>query len=242
MNKIYNINLGGYPIVIDDNAYSHLTKYLETIGHHFSESEGCEEIVYDIEVRMAEIFEENKKGAIIGRKEVEEVIKIMGRPEDFGAGTIDDIEADSAYYSEEEEAPKRKKRTRRKIKTGKRLFRDPDEKLVGGVCAGVAAYFGVQDPLWVRLLFLALIPVFGLSVPAYLLLWAILPEATTTSDKLSMKGEAATVSNIAKTIEEEILELRDKINDLSKDMGSKKKALEAPLFRQKAALRKGFLL
>ena len=238
MNKIYNINLGGYPIVIDDNAYSHLTKYLDTIGHHFADSEGCEEIVYDIEVRMAEILVENKKGAIIGIKEVEEVIKIMGRPEDFGAQPIDEDD----YAEEAASTSKSKKRKRRPIKTGKRLFRDPDEKVIGGVCSGIAAYFGIVDPLWIRLIFIALVFGGGLAVPAYILLWAIVPEAASTSDKLSMRGEPATVSNIAKTVEEEILELRDKINDLSKDMGSKKKALEAPLFRQKVALRKGFLL
>lgn len=237
MNKIYNINLGGYPIVIDDNAYAHLTKYLDTIGHHFAESEGCEEIVYDIEVRMAEILVENKKGAIIGIKEVEEVIKIMGRPEDFGAEPIEEDD-----YMEETTASTSGKRKRRPIKTGKRLFRDPDEKVIGGVCSGIAAYFGIADPLWIRLIFIALAFGGGVGLPAYILLWAIVPEAATTSDKLSMRGEPATVSNIAKTVEEEILELRDKINDLSKDMGSKKKALEAPLFRQKVGLRKGFLL
>lgn len=237
MNKIFNINLGGYPIVIDDDAYAHLTKYLATIQRHFTDSEGCEEIVYDIEVRMAELFTETKKGAIIGKKEVEDVIKIMGRPEDFGAQPMEE-----AAYMDDAEGAQKKKRSRRKIKTGKRLFRDPDEQILGGVASGIAAYFGIEDPLWIRILFLLFLITGGVAVPAYILLWAIVPEATSASDKLAMRGEAATVSNIAKTIEEEIIDLKDKINDLSKDMGSKKKTLVQPLFRRKAAFRKGFLL
>jgi phage shock protein PspC (stress-responsive transcriptional regulator) len=179
---------------------------------------------------MAEIFTENKQGAIIGMKEVEEVIKIMGRPEEFGAEPL------------EAEAEEPKATSSNRIKTGKRLFRNGEEKIIGGVCSGIASYFGIKDPLWIRLLFIIIVFAGGLAIPAYLLLWLIVPEAVTASEKLAMKGEAATVSNIARTIEDEIIELRNKISDLSKDMKSKKKVVTPPLFLRKAALRKGFLL
>ena len=71
MNKIFNINLGGYPFTIDDVAYRHLTQYLDTIKNHFDNSEGCEEIISDIEARVAELFTENLKGqSIVTSKDV----------------------------------------------------------------------------------------------------------------------------------------------------------------------------
>ena len=86
MNKIYNINLGGYPFTIDDDAYKVLDKYLKAITGHFSGSEGCEDIISDIEARIAELFNEHLKGQpIVGLREVESMIAVMGTPEEFGA-------------------------------------------------------------------------------------------------------------------------------------------------------------
>ena len=86
MNKIFNINLGGYPFTIDDDAYHTLDKYLATIKRHFSRSEGCDDIITDIEARIAELFNQELKGQpIVGMREVDRVIKVMGTPEEFGA-------------------------------------------------------------------------------------------------------------------------------------------------------------
>jgi len=91
MNKTFNINLGGYPFAIDEDAYEYIQNYLNTIRRHFSASDGCDEIIYDIEVRMAELFQEHLNGrSIISMKEIDEVIMIMGKPEDFGADPIDE--------------------------------------------------------------------------------------------------------------------------------------------------------
>lgn len=232
MNKIFNINLGGYPITIDEDAYHHLNKYLNTIRNHFADSEGCEDIVSDIEIRMSELLQEGMEGkTIISMKELDGIIKIMGRPEEFGADPIEDD------YNEETTS----KSKSRRIKTGKRIFRSPDDQVIAGVCSGIASYFGVADPLWIRLLFIVLVFGAGVSIILYPLLWVLLPVAKTAGDKLSMRGEPATVSNIAKTIEEELTELSVKINEISRDIGSKKKALKLPLFQREAPLRKGFL-
>lgn len=214
MNKTFNINLGSYPFAIDEDAYNYIQNYLETIRRHFSTSDGCDEILYDIEVRMAELFTEHLKGrAIISMKEVDEVIMIMGKPEDFGAEPM----SEQHSYSSN-----RGRKTDAKINTGKRMFRDPDDKKIAGVCSGISAYFGIEDPLWIRLLF-ALLFFTGTGVITYIVLWALVPEATSTSDKLAMRGEAATIENIAKVVETELSELGDKINEWSKDLGSKKK-------------------
>ena len=215
MNKIFNINLGGYPFTIDDDAYVALDKYLSTIKRHFSSSEGCDEIISDIETRIAELFNEELKGQpIVGMREVEKVISVMGRPEEFGAAE------ETASFSDKSRSYTQ---SGREYKTGKRFFRDGDNKVVGGVCSGLSAYFGIEDPVWVRIAFAIGIFVGGIAVPLYLILWAAIPEAKNSGDKLAMKGEKINVSNIAKKVEEELNNLSDTISELTKDFGAKKK-------------------
>ncbi len=216
MNKTFNINLGSYPFAIDEDAYNYIQNYLDTIRRHFSTSDGCDEILYDIEVRMAELFDEHLKGrAIISMKEVDEVIMIMGKPEDFGAEPMSEQHSYSSARGRKSDS---------KINTGKRLFRDPDDKKVAGVCSGIAAYFGIEDPLWIRLVF-AMLLFTGMGAVTYIVLWALVPEAKSSSDKLAMRGEPATIENIAKVVETELSELGDKISEWSKDLGSKKKMM-----------------
>ena len=209
MNKISNINLGGFPFTIDEDAFEHLDGYLKTIHQHFRHSEGYEEITTDIETRMAELFLEKLEGRpIVTLPDVKNVIAIMGTPEDFGA-------ADPF----EEEAPKSSS-GKYKIKTGKRLFRDPDRKAIAGVCSGVAAYFGIQDPLWVRLAFILFSFTGGFAIIVYLVLWAVVPKAGTASDRLAMRGEPANVENISKIIEEELEHVSKKVSELGEELKS----------------------
>jgi len=95
--------------------------------------------------------------------------------------------------------------------------------VVGGVCSGIAAYLGIEDPLWVRLVFALVIFSGGIGIPMYLVLWAILPKAESASDRLSMRGEPINVSNIGKIIEEEMYNFSDTMADLGEELGSKKK-------------------
>ena len=215
MNKIYNINLGGYPFTIDDDAYEKLDEYLNAIRKHFHTSEGRDDIITDIEIRIAELFNEHLKGQpIVGMREVDKVISVMGTPEEFGATQEEEIgETGSAQYS---------KKSNKKYKTGKRLFRNPDEKIIGGVCSGLATYFGIDEPVWVRLFFFLLLFT-GFSPLIYVVLWIAIPEARTSGDKLAMKGEKIDVQNIAKKVEEEINNLADTITEMTKDFKSKKK-------------------
>lgn len=213
MNKIFNVNLGGYPFTIDDHAYQKLNKYLNTIKKHFSTSEGCDEIISDIESRIAELFNESLSGQpIVGMKDIDAAIATMGTPEEFGAVGSDYDDVDDASYG-----------TENKYKTGKRLFRDADDKVIGGVCSGLSAYFGIEDPLWVRLGAVLFTIMGGLGVPAYILLWIILPKAMTSADKLAMRGERIDINNIAKTIEDEIEEFTDSFSEMDKKFKSKKK-------------------
>ena len=205
MNQVLNINLGGYPITIDTDAYDSLEHYLNTIEHHFSDSEGCDEIIADIETRLAELFnEELGKRSIVSSRDVERAIAIMGTPEDFGAEPI------------AANPKKRSNKSRAKsegLNFGKKLFRDPEDQQVAGVCSGLAAYFGVEDPLWIRLAFVIFTISGGAGILLYIILWAITREAHSPSDRLAMRGETINVSNIGKKVEEEFERFSEKVNE-----------------------------
>ncbi|NNE27883.1 MAG: PspC domain-containing protein, partial [Saprospiraceae bacterium] len=172
MKKVININLGGRAFIINEDAYSKLDKYLKAIERHFSGSDGMDDILYDIENRIAELFEEDEKnGTIITIEKIEKVKSVMGRPEDFGGEEYDEEEAQSKSY---------KKYTYR---TGKRLFRDPDDQVIAGVASGLSAYFGINDPIILRIVFVIL-GLSGVGVLPYIILWIAVPAAKTSSDRL----------------------------------------------------------
>ena len=204
MNKTININLGGYALIIDEDAFETANRYLMTLGRHFGNDEGASEIMQDIETRMGELIN-RKKGTriIVNKLDVVEAISVLGTPEE-----LKDID-----FSESTTESKRSGGSSFQIKTGKRLYRDKDDKIIGGVCSGLAAYFGIQDAIWVRIVFLILALVFGSSVIIYLVMWAIIPAAKTVSDRLEMMGEPTNVNNIAKMIKEELDQMSDKIHD-----------------------------
>jgi phage shock protein PspC (stress-responsive transcriptional regulator) len=187
---------------------------------------------------MGELLQDRLKAkSIISNNDLDEVVKILGKPEDFGAEELFEDEPVSRKQ-------KRRQKVYDSVKTGKRLFRNSDEKIIGGVAGGIAAYFGVSDPVWVRLAFL-LIAFSGVGIVPYIILWIIVPEAKTAGDKLEMRGEPVNISNIAKTVEEELEDLSERITEMTKDLGkefkSKKKILKDPHFQQQEPLRKGFL-
>lgn len=199
MNKILNINLGGYALTIDDDAYEYLSAYLESLRRRFHQSTDREEIIRDIESRLVEIITQDLgKRTIVMLPDVEAAIQVMGKPEDFGADPIE-----TGATERDQPGSNSSNRSKRGFNPGRRLFRDEDEKVVGGVCAGLSAYLGVQDPVWVRLAFVAF-TIFsaGFWIPAYFLLWIAIPPALTAADRLAMKGQPINIDNIAKEIEE----------------------------------------
>ncbi|MEQ1746113.1 MAG: DUF2807 domain-containing protein [Saprospiraceae bacterium] len=209
MNKILNINLGGYAITIDDDAYEHISAYLESIRRRFSESEGRDEIMRDIESRLGEIITNGLGNrTIVMLPDVEAAIEVMGKPEDFGGEPIEKPGAD--------------KSAKRIITPGKKLYRDEQDAVIGGVCSGMAAYFGFQEPIWMRLIFvlLALIS-FGFWAPVYLLLWVLVQPARTAAERLAMRGETPNVENIAREIEQGAERISKRVNEFgSKNFGS----------------------
>lgn len=213
MNKALQINLGGVAFIIDDDAYRRLDAYTLDLERYFSHSGNQEEIMADIEARIAEIFTELMKSRkIVEITDVEAAIKIMGTTADFGDNA-------TSYSSGTGSGPW-------DIKTGKKLFRNTDDKVIGGVCSGLAAYFGIQEVLWVRLAFVLVFLTMGVGVVIYIVIWCLVPEAKTAADKLAMMGEPANAKNIARMVERGIEDLSTTIKHNWKQWNSKKKSRE----------------
>lgn len=211
MKKTFNINLAGYPFVIDEDAYNLLKDYLDTIKYAFETPEDTGEIAADIEARIAELILENQNGLskIVTINEVSKVIERIGKPSDF-------IEVEESVFTEhntdkeeikiEEEKivppPYNPKKTSRNPFVRKRLFRDPQNSLLGGVCSGIANYFGI-DVTIVRLLTVLLFFLSASTVAIlYIILWIVVPEAHTPLQRMQMMGEDTTMENIGKTVTE----------------------------------------
>ncbi|WP_136481981.1 PspC domain-containing protein [Cognatitamlana onchidii] len=206
MNKTVNINLAGIFFHIDEDAYSKLQRYLEAIKRSFTDSQGRSEIIADIEARIAELFNERIKNdkQVIRITEVDEVISIMGQPEDY---LVDD-----EIFEDEPQQSYKSKSTH-----PKKLFRDAENSYISGVSAGLGHYFGI-DAIWIRLAWILLIFGAGTGILLYILLWVLVPEAKTTTEKLMMRGEPVNISNIEKKIKDGFDSVTEKVGDVAKNV------------------------
>ena len=211
MNKTVNINLGGMFFHIDEDAYLKLTRYFDAIKRSLNNSSGQDEIIKDIEMRVSELLNEKQisEKHVVGLKDVDEVITVMGQPEDY---ILEDEGKSNQSFNNS-------------TRKHKKLYRDKEKGMIGGVATGLGHYFGV-DAVWVKILFLVFVFAgFGTGILAYFVLWVVTPEAITTSEKLEMTGEPVTISNIEKKVREEIESLSDKFKNADYDaMGNQVKS------------------
>ncbi|UCG27190.1 MAG: PspC domain-containing protein [Bacteroidales bacterium] len=207
MKKSIKINLAGLVFNIDEDAYEALKEYLHAISAEFKDLEEGEEIINDIESRIAEIFQakisEHKK-EVINLKDVQEMIGIMGKPEEYLNG-------------EEFQEETKQKRTYYR-RSPRRLYRDPGDAVLGGVCGGLGAYFSI-DPIWFRIIFIILTLGYLSGVLIYLILWIVVPRAETHTQKLEMRGENITIKNIEKSVKEEYEQVKDNLKKVKKSKG-----------------------
>ena len=201
MNKTIIININGIVFHIEEDAYEVLKNYMTDVKRHFMNSDDSLEITTDIENRIAEMFnellaKENKQ--VVVEQDVRSVIEQMGTVEDFEHAE-EDTKASfgNTYYNTE----------------ARRLFRDPDDHLVGGVCAGIANYFDV-NPLWIRLAFALSFFFAGSGLILYIILWIVIPKAVTRADRMTMKGEKLNLQGFKKNFEEELGSMRDNLSNL----------------------------
>lgn len=217
MKKTLTVNLGGTVFNIDDDAYRLLDNYLSNLKMHFRKEAGADEIVDDIERRISELFAEKLSAGsqVITIADVEEVIARMGKPEDMEMGEESDGSASGSTYTgsgygsgswsgssaTDSDSPRR------------RLYRNSDDKMLGGVISGLAAYLGWDVTLLRLLLLVILICGYGTLIPVYIVCWLVIPEARTAAEKLSMRGEAVTVENIGKTVTDGFEKVSNGVND-----------------------------
>ncbi|MCB0463618.1 MAG: PspC domain-containing protein [Flavobacteriaceae bacterium] len=204
MNKTVNINLAGTFFHIDEDAYQKLQRYLEAIKRSFTDSQGRNEIIADIETRIAELFNERVENdkQVVSIKEVEQVITIMGQPEDYMV--------DEEIFEDE---PKRTYTSSRTSSTRK-LYRDTENAYIGGVSAGLGHYFDV-DPLWIRIAWVILFFGFGTGFLVYILLWMLMPAAETTSEKLAMSGKPVNITNIEEKVREGFSNVKESLDGVA---------------------------
>jgi len=182
MNKILNFNIGNQMFPIEENAYKSLHSYLKSLKTYFKNDKDSDEIISDLEGRMAEIFTEStsKKKPFVTLQDVEDLMVKLGRTEDFEA-VQNTGEVTEGIDLKSVAVAKGKKLLQKK------LMRDPNDRIIGGVCAGLGNYFGVS-PIIMRLIVLALFLGAGFGFFIYIILWMVMPLAKSSTDIKLMRG------------------------------------------------------
>jgi phage shock protein PspC (stress-responsive transcriptional regulator) len=215
MRKTLNINLGGIAFIIDENAFELLHNYLEALKRKFNNEAERAEIMNDIEARIGEMLNqrlENRK-EVIGIEDVQFVTDAMGKPEDIAGD-----ETEGAANTKAGQSTTSATQPPLGAPVKRRLFRDPDDAKVGGVISGLCHYFGIADPVWMRVA--ALVLFFftsGTILLVYLLLLVIVPKAQTAAEKLQMKGEPVNINTIEKEIKEAANRAGESVHNFVKD-------------------------
>jgi len=195
MKITVSINLGGYSLNIDEDAYTELKRYLKNLELHFAGEESSSEILSDIETRIAELFRAKLTSykQVINIDDVRQAVAVMGTPEDIsdndGPSVRDKFSA-PGYH---------------------RMYRDTDHRIIGGVCSGMAAYWDLE-PWIMRVIFVILAISGGLGILVYLILYIVLPEAKTTAQKIEMKGNPVNIHNIKESVKKEFDTVRKNMN------------------------------
>lgn len=234
MNKTININLAGLFFHIDEDAYQRLQRYLAAVRKSFASTSGAEEIMSDIESRIAELFLEKRSNElqVISLTHVEKVIAIMGQPEDY--------EVDEELF---EEQPRKQNQsyTGTGSFNGKQLYRDTTNGYIGGVSAGMSHFLSIEA-IWVRAIwvFLLLISAGWIGL-VYILFWILVPDAVTTNQRLTMMGKEVNISNIEENFKSGFEPVADGATDASYNIvGQKGKRGTVKFFSGLGNLFKGF--
>ncbi|TSD64668.1 PspC domain-containing protein [Inquilinus sp. KBS0705] len=205
MNKTIIININGTVFHIEEDAYDILKTYMTEVKRHFMNSADSLEITTDIENRIAEMFNEIllKEGKqVIVEFDVTKVVEQMGSVQDFESAEDESPKGAHPHYAYNTES--------------RRLFRDPDDHLIAGVCSGIASYFDF-NPVWIRLLFAFLTPMGGVGFILYIILWIVVPKAVTRADRMAMKGQKLDLQGFKNNFEEELSGVRNSLNNMGQE-------------------------
>jgi phage shock protein PspC (stress-responsive transcriptional regulator) len=190
MKKTVSVNIKGTNFQIEEDAYELLRDYIDRLTTALGNEEGSQEIIEDIELRIAEICNSKLSDSktVIELKDIEEILATLGDPQDY----VEFDESDNDRSTQEQT-------TQDRSKSERRLFRDPENSILGGVCAGFANYFSI-DVVVMRILFVLLFFI-GFAIPIYIILWIIIPKAESTIDRLRMKGRPITVETVKEEVD-----------------------------------------
>ena len=215
MKETIKVNLGQRLFDLDTDAYDALKKYLDSLKQYFKKSpDEADEILQDIEQRMADILEEKSGNSkqVVTLEDITNLINMMGTTEEFDPGA-DNVEEKATSINDEKGAfPGSNNKNRH------RLYRDIENNIFGGVCRGMAAYFDI-DPIWVRLAWVLLFFLKGIGLLAYLILWLVVPAARTTAQKLEMNGIPINVENIEQAVKDEFKKVKENFRNIHSSEG-----------------------
>ena len=190
MNTTVNVSIGGYSFTLEESAYAALQNYLNDVKEKLGNDNTAQETVNDIEFRIAELVSEKiTTGQVVTSEIISAIIERIGKPEEIG----------EVKNSRASKPPR-----------PKRLYRNPDDSIIAGVCGGLAAYFRV-DPLVFRILFFALLFLRGFGILLYIILWIAMPSAKTPFQKMEMLGKAENTDDLGKRIQQEISNTKERL-------------------------------
>lgn len=212
MKKTFSVNLGGSVFNIDEDAYSELMGYLHDVKRHLGNDASSDEVLNDIEQRISELFNDwmQNKREVVTSADVQRVIDILGRPEQFDSAEKEENGQSGPGFKNEDSG--RNQRSEYANGARRRLYRDTENAVLGGVCSGLAAYLNVGVVL-IRVVIFFLIWFGGSGLLIYILCWIIIPEARTAAQRLEMKGEDVTIDNIEKKVREEYGKVKDRFGN-----------------------------
>ena len=219
MKETIKINLNQRLFDLDADAYEKLKNYLDSLSGYLKLSgESADEILQDIEQRIAEILEEKfrKDKQVVTLEDIEEVIVMMG--------TVEDFARESELNEEDNETTEKKYQSTSfddYDREHRKLFRDSENNILGGVCSGLAAYFNI-DSVWIRLAFVVLFFINLIGLILYVILWIVVPPAVTTAQRLKMRGRPVTVENIQESVKSEFHKVKDNFRNYSHSESFKK--------------------
>ena len=179
MKKTVNVAIGGCSFIIDEDAYCAMNEYLEDFRNALGGSSASNDVMEELEVRISDLLKQKLAGReVVNLKMVEDIIAQIGYPEGYNADNNNNVNNED-------------------MSATKKLFRDPDDKKIGGVCSGLALFLGI-DVVFIRIIFLIALLFCGGGFWAYVIFWVVAPEAKTAVEKCEMRGIPPTAENIKK--------------------------------------------
>ena len=214
MQRIIQINIAGRVLPIEEDAYQLLKDYINSLERQFTGDDG-REIIEDIENRIAELFIIRLDGGApaIDRNDVRKVIDTLGTANDLNDGPNPQSRQGGTSYTYNTQNT-----YQGQYKRNDRLLRNPYDKVLGGVCSGLARYFDI-DPVIIRLIMVVLFLTFGIGLIAYIIAWAIIPAAHSREELNNMNnGQPANFHDISKNVHEELQDLKKRGEQMSREL------------------------